>query len=125
MSEGQYSWTIIETVFGGGLLHIALHTLTIGIAAYVIFRALTAYFRRAHLPMSHFVLLSFLPLVTASLGVYICIMFIRAVYFATGLVDPGALPAGIASARLFLYSGWLCSSLSLLAVYAASRTNVA
>lgn len=124
MSEGHYSWGITETIRGGGSLSLGFHALIVMIGTYVVLSASAACFRGTPLPAGRYVFLSFLPLVFASLGIYCCLIAIRTVYFAEGLVDPGALPAHIANARLFLYSGWLWTTLSLLLVYIASRRKM-
>lgn len=125
MTEDPPSWTIIETIRGGGPLPLALHGWIFLVGVYVVLRTLTACLRHTGLPIGRYVFLSFLPLVFASLGVFCCLIAIRVVYFSRGLVDPWALPAHLANARLFLYFGWLWTALSLSLVFIASRGKTA
>jgi hypothetical protein len=124
MNAEMPDYTIFDRIVDGGLLYLVVHVFLVGIAIYVILRAWAAYFGCTRLPLLRYVLFSFLPLVAASFGVYLCL----AIMWDFSLLSPeianaGALPWHIRSARLLLYSGWIGTTLSLLSVYAASRVD--
>lgn len=143
MTEGEYSWPLVELVLHGGPISLIFHAAAIAIAAYVIVYALIATRRGAQLPVARFVCLSFLPLVLVSLVIFFHLFFVAGFTgggFYIWEFGPIELPPSppsfaienldsrregtaktIARLKLYLYAGWLWSGVSLLAVYRASR----
>ena len=143
MTEGNYSWSLIELILHGGLISLGFHVIAFGVAAYVSARAFVAVRRRKQLPTVRLVCLSFLPLVLVSLVIFLH-LFLVAGFTGGGFhvwefgsielpPSPSAFDMGslesrrestartIARMKLYLYAGWRWTGLSPLAVYAASR----
>lgn len=145
MTEGNYPWPLIQLILHGGPISLMFHAAAFAIAAYVMVSAFIAIRQRKQLPTVRLLCLSFLPLVLVSLVIFIH-LFLVAGFTGGGFhvweFGPIELPSSpsafaveqlearregtaqtIARLKLYLYAGWLWTSLSLLSVYTASRRS--
>jgi hypothetical protein len=146
MTEDGYSFTIVELVLHGGLICIFFHALAFGIAVYVFVATFLAWKKGAPLQTVRLACLSFLPLVFASLVIYLSVFHIPTLDGRTHTVWEMArmeslrgpfesdaenlafhresIAKDVARIRLYFYAGWLWTSVSLLSVGIAARKAV-
>ncbi len=143
MTEGEYSWPLVEVVVHGGPICIFVHALALGISAYVSIVAFFAWRKGRPLHAVRLTCISFLPLVFASLAIYLNVFHIPTLDGRTHTIWEMArmesfrgpfesdaenlafrrenIANDVARVRLFFYAGWLWTALSLLSVGVAAR----
>ncbi len=147
MNEGEHSWPLLDVVLHGGPICIFFHGLAMGIAAYVSIVALIAIRKDTPLQVARLAYISLLPLVLASLAVYISLFHIPTLDGRThtiwemaqmepprGLLGTHAdalafhrdsIANHVARIKLYFYAGWLWTALSLLLVRVGARRKAA
>ena len=145
MTEGEYSWPLVEVVIHGGPICIFFHALAFGIAAYVFIATFLSWKKGAPLQTVRLACLSFLPLFFASLAIYLSVFHIPTLDGRThtiwemarmdSLCGPfesdaenlafrrESIAEDVARIRLYFYAGWLWTSLSLMSVCTTSRRS--
>lgn len=144
MNEGEHSWPLLEVVLHGGPICIFFHGLALGISAYVSIGALLALRKGRPFHSLRLACISSLPLVFASLVIYLSIFHIPTLDGRTHTVwemarhtePPVGLFESQAEARafrdesianevtrikLYFYAGWLWTTISWLSVCVAAR----
>lgn len=137
MTEGNYSWPLRYVIIDGGPICIFFHGAAFVLSAYVMIRAFIASRQRVPVSIGRLVCLSFLPLVLASLVIFFYLFYVAGFTpsFHIWEIGPIELPPSptafdvehlesrresnaetIARLKLYLYAGWLWTSLSLVAV---------
>ena len=129
MTEGEYSRTLVEGMLSGGLFSIFIHMLALGIAAYVSVAAFLACRKGGPLHAGRLAYLLFLPLVFASLAIYLGVFHIptldgqtHTIWEMARMQSSGGrfeseaenlafrseiIANEVARVRLYFYAGWL------------------